>query len=324
MEQPPKISVITPFYEPAPAFLGEAIESILQQSFTAWELLLVDDGTRGESSVLAEAYAAKHGDRIRYLEHPGHVNCGMSASRNLGLRHARGQYIAFLDADDVWLPHTLGEQFTLLEAQPSAAMLYGNTEYWHSWTGRPEDALRDYSPALGVRPNTLFGPRALLPHFLEGRAAVPCTCGVLVRREAVEAVDGFEASFRNLYEDQVLFFKLGCMASIFVSDRSWGRYRQHQQASTQQLGWHGEAELARGAFLDWLGQYLCTQHTEDQMVWQALRRQEWLQGRSDLTRRAARRHRWIRWAKKWLLRFERHSLPPAARRWLWARNTGCG
>ena len=74
--------------------------------------------------------------------------------------------------------------------------------------------MRDYSPALGVRPNTLFGPRALLPHFLEGRAAVPCTCGVLVRREAVEAVDGFEAALKGALVVTLVSFGL----SMFVSD----------------------------------------------------------------------------------------------------------
>jgi glycosyltransferase involved in cell wall biosynthesis len=61
----------------------------------------------------------------------------MSASRNLGLRHAKGEYIAFLDHDDIWLPNKLQDQVEILEAQPEAGMMYGRTRFWHGWTGNP-------------------------------------------------------------------------------------------------------------------------------------------------------------------------------------------
>ena len=85
----------------AERFLAEAIESVLAQTYPTWELWLVDDGSTDRSSQLARDYAARHAARIHYLEHPGHENRGKSASRNLGLRHARGEYVALLDADDV-------------------------------------------------------------------------------------------------------------------------------------------------------------------------------------------------------------------------------
>lgn len=88
----------------AEKFLAETIESVLAQTYPNWELWLVDDGSTDGSSQIARDYAARHADRIHYLEHPGHENRGKSASRNLGLRHARGRYVTWLDADDVWLP----------------------------------------------------------------------------------------------------------------------------------------------------------------------------------------------------------------------------
>src|SRR5262245_21147944 len=98
------VSVIISFLN-AERFIQEAIESVFAQGYEHWELLLVDDGSTDESTAIARRYTAQHPERVRYLEHAGHQNRGLSASRNLGIRHAQGEYIAFLDADDVWLPH---------------------------------------------------------------------------------------------------------------------------------------------------------------------------------------------------------------------------
>jgi len=99
----PLVSVITIFLD-AERFLNEAIESLRAQTYERWELLLVDDGSRDGSSEIAREHAARDPHRIRVLEHAGHANLGMSASRNLGIAHARGDLVALLDADDVYLP----------------------------------------------------------------------------------------------------------------------------------------------------------------------------------------------------------------------------
>src|SRR5918994_2063107 len=86
-------------------FIEEAIKSVFAQTYENWELLLVDDGSTDGSTQIALRYAERHPGKVRYLEHPGHQNRGMSASRNLGISQAKGEYVALLDADDVWLPH---------------------------------------------------------------------------------------------------------------------------------------------------------------------------------------------------------------------------
>src|ERR687889_2435319 len=78
-------------------FIQEAIESVFAQTYDNWELLLVDDGSTDGSTQIALRYAERYPEKVRYLEHPGHQNSGMSASRNLGIRYAKGEYIAFLD-----------------------------------------------------------------------------------------------------------------------------------------------------------------------------------------------------------------------------------
>ncbi|MDQ2712181.1 MAG: glycosyltransferase, partial [Acidobacteriota bacterium] len=92
------------------SFLVESIDSVLRQSFTDWELLLVDDGSIDGSHAVAELYANRYSGRIIPLHHPGRTNRGISSSRNLGIRHSQGELIALIDSDDVWLPDMLRTQ----------------------------------------------------------------------------------------------------------------------------------------------------------------------------------------------------------------------
>src|SRR5436305_7508812 len=124
MRSEPFVSAIIIFLNES-RFIQEAIDSVLAQHYENWELFLVDDGSSDASTAIALRYAAHHAGRIRYLSHPGHVNRGMSASRNLGLKHATGRYVSFLDADDVWLPQKLVQQMSILESHRDCDMVYG-------------------------------------------------------------------------------------------------------------------------------------------------------------------------------------------------------
>lgn len=254
-------------------FLAEAIQSVLAQSYAAWELLLVDDGSSDGSTAIARRYADQYPEQVHYLEHPGHANMGMSASRNLGIRHARGTYIAFLDADDVWFAHTLKEQVTILEAYPDAAMVYGPIQWWYSWTGKPEDRERDYIEKLGVPAETLIQPPRLLPRFLRDKAAVPS--GILVRGDVIHRVGGFEDRFRGEYEDQVFCAKVCLNVPVFASGRCWYRYRQHPDSCVVTGERTGATYAARLHFLTWLAAYLREQKVREPGVWRALELEFW-------------------------------------------------
>ena len=94
----------------------------------------MDDGFTDYSVDLARRATVPYADRVQLLTHPQHANCGLSASRNLALRYARGEYVALLDADDVWLPTALARMVALLEATPEAAFVGGSALRWYSWT----------------------------------------------------------------------------------------------------------------------------------------------------------------------------------------------
>jgi glycosyltransferase involved in cell wall biosynthesis len=114
-----KVSVLMPFYNAAP-YLAAAINSILQQSFTDFELLLIDDGSTDQSLEIAQSFAAQHKD-IKILQNK--ANQGLVYTRNKGLAAAKGEYIACLDADDVALPQRLAKQVAFLEKNPNIALL---------------------------------------------------------------------------------------------------------------------------------------------------------------------------------------------------------
>jgi glycosyltransferase involved in cell wall biosynthesis len=272
MTNKPLVSVVIPFFD-AEKFLQDALLSVVAQTYQAWELFLVDDGSTDKSTHIAREYAEKYPAKVCYLEHADHQNHGKSASRNRGIQNASGKYIAFLDADDVWLSNILEEQVAMLESHPEAAMLYGPIQWWYSWTGKPEDLGRDYVEKLGVSPNTLIQPPNLLTLFLQNRAAVPSD--ILVRRETIERVGGFDEEFKVLYEDQVFYAKICLAAPVFASNKCWYRYRQHPDSSCARGMITGEYYTSRPVFLNWLAAYLSAQGIKDAALWQALTKELW-------------------------------------------------
>jgi glycosyltransferase involved in cell wall biosynthesis len=294
----PLVSVVVIFWNAEP-FIQEAIESVLAQTYPAWELLLVDDGSSDGSTSCARRYADRHPERVRCLEHAGHANLGMSASRNLGVRRARGSYVAFLDADDVWFPNALEDQVAILEAHPEAGMLYGPIQWWYSWTGTPEDRDRDYVERLGVPANTVVRPPRLLPLFLRDKAAVPS--GILVRREIVEAVGGFEDAFRGEYEDQVFCAKVCLDAPVFASGTCWYRYRQHADSCVMRGQRSGDTDAARRRFLNWLARYLAERTVQARAVRWALEIEFWRFRHPFAYRLVRRADRVVERLKQWLV-----------------------
>jgi glycosyltransferase involved in cell wall biosynthesis len=268
----PLVSIIIIFLNEE-RFLEEAIGSVLAQSYANWELLLVDDGSTDGSGEIAQRHAASYAEKVRYLEHSAHKNQGMSASRNLGIRHAKGDYIAFLDADDVWLSNKLDRQVAIMDLQPEAAMLYGSPLLWHGWTGQSADIERDRLQPITVAPNSLIRPPQLLALFLARKAITPAPSDVLLRRDSIRRVGGFEDCFRGLYEDQVFFSKLSLEMAVFISNECWLRHRQHEDSACSLGRITGEYHSGHVVFLNWMSKYLSArgfQHTE---LWNILQQE---------------------------------------------------
>jgi glycosyltransferase involved in cell wall biosynthesis len=266
-----RVSIVTPFLD-AGQFVEEAIESVLKQSFDRWELLLVDDGSKDESTAIAERYAAAHPQKVRYLSHPGRENRGASASRNLGIKHASGEYLAFLDADDVYLPDKLTDQVRILDDVQHAQVLYAATEYWQRWNGAVSESHDWVWHPHGVEIGAAIEPPRALVAFLRDGGTVPCMGSVLARRSAVVAAGGWEESFRTICTDQVFHAKLTLRFPVLFVDECWDRYRQHDNSSCHRVAAAGQTDTTFDTYLRWLERYLTEQGVHDSSVWAALRK----------------------------------------------------
>ena len=302
-------------------FIKEAIDSVFAQTYDNWELLLVDDGSTDRSTAIARQYAEQYPEKVRYLEHENHQNRGMSASRNLGISNCLGEYVASLDADDIWLPHKLEQQVAIMESQPEAAMVYGPLHRWYSWNGNPEDIHREDLYGFGsngVHPysNTLVEPPKLLTLFLQDEYFIPG--GALVKREAIASVGGYEEAFRGMYEDTVVHVKLCLTSKVFVSTQCWYKYRMHPEACTHVSWLKGEDTSAQQIYLKWVEKYLSKQGIKDPEVWQAFRQVLWRCRHPRLYRLLDYQNH-ISQIKGLVAKIGRRTLPVPFRRWLKAQ-----
>jgi len=257
----PKVSVITIFYN-AEAHIREAVESVLAQDFTDFELILVDDGSTDSGTAIAKEYE-KSDPRVRYVEHPGHVNAGMSAARNLGLGAARGDLVAFIDADDRWRPAKLKEQVELLDRLADVDAVGGSVNYWASHSGGRDRVV----PTAHVR-NRPIGPgEATLALYPLGKADAPSMSDLMFRRDAMLRVGGFEEAFRGAYEDQAFLAKFYLNSTFYITDAIWSDYRLHRDSCMAEVGRNGTYHDTRRDFLEWFETYLSSrgQNAEPQV-----------------------------------------------------------
>jgi glycosyltransferase involved in cell wall biosynthesis len=200
------VSIIIPCHNYA-HFLGEALESALNQSYPSFEVIVVDDGSTDETRAVAGLYPA-----VRYVYQE---NRGLSAARNTGLRESRGQYLVFLDADDRLLPGALSLGAGALNAGPELAFVWGYTQL----------ISRDGEPL----PTELFLQYADRDHYLWllHRNYIWNPAAVMYRRAIFESVGGFDTSL-NSCEDYELYLRIArdypvdCHGQIVVEYRMHG------------------------------------------------------------------------------------------------------
>jgi glycosyltransferase involved in cell wall biosynthesis len=229
---------------------------VVRQTHADWELVLVDDGSTDGSRRIVERYAESRPERVRCVSHPGRARRGVAAARNLGLAAATGEYIAFLDADDVYLPDALAARLAILEREPRVGMVVEPNVFWHSWTGRAGRRRSDFRSRVPSKQGVIE-PRVLF-RLLLGQVSPIGTCSTLIRRPLVDAVGGFDAEFRRVFEDQAFFLKLALAAPSWVDHATRSRYRQHPDSTCANASRSGTLAGEREVFLRWLRELVRT------------------------------------------------------------------
>lgn len=219
MDELPLISVVMPAYN-AEAFIDEALASIFAQEYPSFEVIVINDGSTDATAQRIVAYG--HG--VRYFEQPN--SGGFPGSpRNLGLRHSRGEFICFLDADDIMLPGRLRLQADFLRAHTAVGMLFGDYQNF-SASGPIGGSHFRICPQLQQRldggPSVILPPSDATALLLRENVGIPSS--MMMRRKVLEVVPGFSTEFR-VGEDFHFYYRILRRFSLGIVDQvvSWRR-----------------------------------------------------------------------------------------------------
>ena len=209
----PTVSVVMTVYNAA-RYLATAVESVLSQTYSDFECVIIDDGSRDGSLAILKRYAERD-SRIRLVSR---CNTGISRARNEGLSLARGEFVAVMDADDIALPTRLATQIDYLQTHPGVACVGG----WFE--------VIDSAGRLLTRLEPPTGNEEIQALLLKGHTSI-CQPSSMLRRDAVEKVGGFEEDLAPS-EDLDLYLKLGEVGTLANIPQTLVRYRIHGKSAS--------------------------------------------------------------------------------------------
>ncbi len=215
----PKVTVVIPVYN-GERFLGESIASVLAQSFHDYEILCVDDGSTDGSATLLKQY----GERIRVVRQE---NAGQSAARNAGVKLARGQYIAFLDQDDLWYPSKIKSQVAILESEPDVVLVHCDFDRINERGDMLQQGagLIERASALASSMGHLIGEALIFPSAM------------MIRKDVYERIGGFHHELQG-FEDFDLIARLRQRGRFVMVEERGMAYRMHGGGFTRAGGIH--------------------------------------------------------------------------------------
>ena len=206
----PKVSVIIPAYN-AMRYLPETLDSLVKQTFQDFEAIIINDGS---SDNIEEWFSQVKDSRLQLISQ---VNQGQAKARNIGMQRAKGDYVAFLDADDLWDPSKLEKQVALLDSNPEAGVIY-------TWVSgiNSEGALRGRTIKNWAEGRVW---RDLILHNI-----LECGSTPLIRRSCFEQVGDFDVQLPPC-EDLDLWLRIACHYDFLVVKEPLVYYRQHDSSS---------------------------------------------------------------------------------------------
>jgi glycosyltransferase involved in cell wall biosynthesis len=218
------ISVIIPAYNYA-RYLREAIDSVFAQTYPALELIVVDDGSTDDTPDVVAAY----GNRIRAIRQQ---NQGVSAARNSGIAAARGEYVSFLDADDLWHPQKLELQMARFDASPNLGLVYCGAESFNA-----------EGQTMQVWRHGREGRVAVSMLRFDGGAMAAPGCNIVAPRRVAEEIGGFDTRM-TVSEDWDFYYRVAARYEIGFVPEPLVRYRIHASGAHRNI-----PEMEKGMLL---------------------------------------------------------------------------
>jgi glycosyltransferase involved in cell wall biosynthesis len=211
-----KVEVIIPAYNAA-RYLPTAIESVMAQTFEDWRILLVDDGSTDETSTIIAPYRQRLGEKLLYLPK---ANGGLPAARNTAIRHSTAEFLALLDADDIWLPNRLEESLKVFEGRPQVGLSYGYISRVD-----PDGVLIDT-----FAERQLNGEGWIAPHIYTRAVYLPCPT-ITFRKRCVDEVGMFDETMRAT-EDRDLWLRIALKYELALVPHLIAYYRTSPASMT--------------------------------------------------------------------------------------------
>ncbi|MEA5466982.1 glycosyltransferase family 2 protein [Leptothoe sp. PORK10 BA2] len=212
------VSIVIPAYNAA-KFLSEVIQSVLNQSYQNWELLVIDDGSTDNTAELVSKYSKKD-SRVRLISKE---NGGVSVARNLGAQLAEGELIAFLDSDDLWLPDKISAHVNYMSSHPQVGVSFARVELIET-NGKTTNKLTDNITDT-LQPQDLFYSNPTVT-----------TSNLVIRKSVFQALNGFDESMQY-NEDIDLLFRLAIQDKWKIKgiDQVLVQYRLHSSGLSSTL-----------------------------------------------------------------------------------------
>jgi len=220
----PFYSIIMPVYN-SEKYLEEAIQSVMDQTFANWEMMIIDDGSTDNSYEIANSFSLKD-NRIQLLQHENKEHKGVSASRNLGVERSNGKWIAFLDADDIWFENKLEAIDEVISKNNNLAFIYSQATVIETNFSGSVKKTKYISgiPGLTKEPfvKTLGGLSSATP-------------SVVIRKDVFIKAGGFNEKFA-FSEDTLLFHKTLLFGDLYFIDEPLVQVRYHDHSTKSNTG----------------------------------------------------------------------------------------